>query len=290
MHKTEYYITAALFALFKNISLKNAKRIADILCFIIAKIIRYRRDVIISNLNLVYGDHWPDHKKKLINDIYRNFTYLWVEFLQNDHVINGAAAESFQVHHWEVLEKALALGKGAIIITGHFGNFEWLGQYISKRGIVVNGIAKRQSNPYVNELVERNRSAKNIRVIYVKDAGEAIPKALKRNELVALVADQDAKEKGVFVNFLGQKSSTPVGPAVYHFKTGAPLVFGISVRKDYGKFDFYFEEINIEPFDELTKETIKKITQLHASILEKWTLQYPQQWFWVHKRWKTKPE
>ncbi len=289
MHKLEYYILLALFALFRNISLKSAKKVANIICFIITKIIRYRRDVIIDNLNRVYGGQWPKEKKELIQSIYKNFTYLWMEFLQNPVLKKTDLNANFTVHNWDILQNAFKKGKGVIVISGHFGNFEWLGQYVGKNGYTVSGVAKRQSNPYVNKIVEKNRISERVKVIYVKNSSIEIPATLKKNEIVALVPDQDARNRGVFVDFLGYPSSTPVGPAVYHIKTGAPLLFGAAVRKDYGMFDLYFEDIQVGQYSEINDENILKITQAHASMLGKWIRRYPEQWFWMHKRWKTKP-
>ena len=170
------------------------------------------------------------------------------------------------------------------------GNFEWLGQMHGQLGHKTNGIAKRQRNPLVNQLIEKNRLRKNMGVIYTRNAMKEGIEVLKNKDILAIVTDQDAKSRGVFVDFLGIPSSTAVGPAVFHLRTGAPIIFLMSIRTDYGKFDAYYEEVcpKTDPRD-VTDKKIKELTQLHSAVLDKWIRKYPEQWFWMHRRWKTKP-
>jgi len=101
-------------------------------------------------------------------------------------------------------------------------------------------------------------------------------------------ADQNAYKRGVEVEFLGQPSSTAVGPAVLHLRSGAPLLFGITIRRDYGLFDCYIQKIEIPKKGKTDDQLIREITQKHAHLLEEWIYEYPEQWFWMHKRWKVK--
>jgi KDO2-lipid IV(A) lauroyltransferase len=250
-----------------------------VLYFIIAKIIRYRKKVILDNLHRVYGDSLPDDKKRLLNNIYKNFVFLWMEFLQLTHLNKNNLADHFNFNDLDKLDRALSKGKGVIFMTGHYGI----------KNYHVWGIAKKQSNPYVNEFIEKIRRELGAEVIYTKNAMKEGLEVLKKNHLLAIVADQDAGKKGVFVDFLGQPSSTAIGPAVFHLRSGAPILCAVAVRKDYGKFDIYFEEVTHNIKYKINDKKIKEITQLHASVLGKWVLKYPEQWFWMHRRWKTKP-
>ncbi len=289
MHKIEYALVKFIFLVFGRLSFKAGKRAADVLCLITRKILRYRRAVILENLSRVYGKAFPAPKEELLRGIYKNFIYLWMEFLQVSRLKSEEMDDYVNVHGREVLDDALKKGRGVIFMSGHYGNFEWIGQYFSMNGYPVNGIAKRQSNPYVNKLVEDIRTMNGIKVVYTKNAMHDGLALLARNELLAIVADQDGRRKGVFVNFLGQPSSTPVGPAVFHLRSGAPILMVISVRKAYGKFDVFIEPVYSGDAQPVTEEAIYRITQKHSAILEKWVRKYPEQWFWMHKRWKTKP-
>ena len=291
MYRIEYYIVKLLFGLFRNISLNTGKKIALIIYFLTYKLLRYRRKVIISNLKLVYGDNLPKPLNKLLKGIYKNFIFLWMEFLQNNKIMKKDLSKIFTVYNAAIFDQAYKKNKGVILISGHMGNFEWLGQMHGQLGHKIFGIAKKLKNPLVNQLVEKNRLRENMGVIYTRNAMKEGVEVLKNKNLLAIVVDQDAKKKGVFVDFMGVPSSAAVGSAVFHLKTGAPIIFLMSIRKDYGKFDAYYEEIcpAAEP-QRINDEKIKRITQKHMSVLEEWVRRYPEQWFWMHRRWKTKPK
>ena len=292
MHKFEYYIAYGLFRLFQSISLKTGKKIALVLYFLVAFVFRYRRKVILDNLHKVYGSDLPAEEKELLRSIYKNFVFLWMEFLQSDKMLSGDFSSHFSFHNLEIFDKAFEEKKGLILLSGHFGNFEWLAQALSKKGYKLWAIAKKQSNPYVNDLVEKVRTRSGIRIIYTKNAIKHSIRALGNNEVAAIVMDQDARDRGVFVDFMGLPSSTAVGPAVLHLRTGAPIILTVGIRKDYGQFDVYFEEAvaSAEKTEKITNEDIVRITQNHVAAFERWVRKYPEQWFWMHRRWKTKPK
>lgn len=289
MHKLEYLLVKLLFALFKRISFNNGKRIAWLIYILVSKVIRYRRKVIIENLRRVYGTDLPRPVNQMLNGIYRNFVFLWMEFLQLRRLNPDNLEERITVHGAELIDQALADGKGVLFMSGHYGNFEWLGQYYAMKGYGVNGIAKRQSNRYVNQLIEDIRSTNGAKVVYTKNAMQDGLAVLANNELLAVVSDQDGRKRGVFVEFMGQPSSTPVGAAIFQMRSGAPIFMVLSVRKDYGKFEAFVEPVYSAEKREITDDEVLKITQAHTRVLEKWVRKYPEQWFWMHKRWKTPP-
>jgi KDO2-lipid IV(A) lauroyltransferase len=136
----------------------------------------------------------------------------------------------------------------------------------------------------------KNREYFGGRIIFVKRALKEGLNVLRNNGFLLLVTDQDARKKGVFVDFLGVASSTAVGTAVFHLRTGAPILLIAMVRRRYGYFDVFFDEVKVDPELKFSEESIIKITQAHTKVLEKWIRKYPEQWFWMHRRWKTKPK
>jgi KDO2-lipid IV(A) lauroyltransferase len=105
---------------------------------------------------------------------------------------------------------------------------------------------------------------------------------LADNGILALVSDQDAKRKGVFVDFFGTQASTPKGAALFHQKSGAPLVFGVCIQIELHKYRIEF--VPVIP----KSKSLQDITQAYTTIIEKMVRQYPEQYFWFHRRWKTK--
>jgi KDO2-lipid IV(A) lauroyltransferase len=290
MHRLEYKIAQFLFFLFKRLSLDKGKKFAEILCFFVMNVFRYRRKVVRENLLRVFKEKLTDLSADLERNIYRNFVYLWIELLQINYLKKENIGEHFTYHNLNILDEAIKKGRGVILISGHVGNFEWLGQSLVLMGYKVAGIAKKQSNPLTNDFIEKLRCQHGMKVIYTKSAMSEGLRFLNGNGLLAIATDQDARKRGIFVDFMGIPSSTAIGPAVFHLRTGAAMVFILAIRREYAKFDVYFENIGSDNGGMLNDATIQEITQQHTRILSNWILRYPEQWFWMHRRWKSRPE
>ncbi len=291
MKNFEYLAVRFLFFIFDHISLRWGKRLALLMTFVAEKIIRYRRQVVLENLHRVYGEQLPKPRKQLLHEIYKNFVFLWMEFLQSSHLNKDNIREIMRVRNPEIIRDVAQRKHGHLFVSGHFGNFEWLGQLIAIEKIApITGIAKKQSNHKVNDFIVRLRERNGLKIVYTKQAMQVAEEALKRKEIVAIAFDQDARKRGVFVNFLGIPSSTAVGTAVLHLRTGAKIILIVAVRRDYALFDVFLEEVRIpEPQGDMEKDIVA-ITQAYTSAFEKWVRRYPEQWLWMHKRWKTQPE
>ncbi len=288
MKKIEYYVVKILLIITGKISFNAGKRLALVLYFWVAKVFRYRRKVILENLYRVYGNTLPKPEKEMLRAIYLHFVFLWMEFLQIPHLDEDTLEAHFTIHEGHLVEDILQKDGSVILISGHFGNFEWLGQMHALLGHKIYGIAKRLSNPYVDALINEHRKQHGAGVIYKKDAMKEGVRVLNQNSILAIVTDQDAGKRGVYVDFLGMKASTAVGTAVYHLRTGAPVIFIIGVRKDYAKFDIYYQQVLPQSHPEdIDDEKVHAITQQHTQVLENWIRRYPEQWFWMHRRWKT---
>ncbi|MDZ7379941.1 MAG: lysophospholipid acyltransferase family protein, partial [candidate division KSB1 bacterium] len=141
----------------------------------------------------------------------------------------------------------------------------------------------------IDDLMNRYRQRMGITIIHMGVAVRGVIKALREGKMVALLSDQDAGKNGVFVNYLGHPASTPRGPAVFSLKTGAPIIFGSAVREDHAYHRIYFDLATPGEVGELSEENVRRITQAYTSILERYVRQYPDHWFWMHRRWKTRP-
>ena len=104
---------------------------------------------------------------------------------------------------------------------------------------------------------------------------------LQKNGLLGLVSDQDAKKKGIFVDFFGIPASTPKGAALFHANTKAPILLGVCIKENFREYKIYFKAIDTK------NKNIKEITQEYTSHLESYIKEYPDQYFWFHRRWKT---
>jgi KDO2-lipid IV(A) lauroyltransferase len=191
---------------------------------------------------------------------------------------------------FEHVAEARAHGKGAVLVTGHFGAFEALGGAIAHAGHPVHFLVRGQTNAAVDDLLQAMRRSLGVGVIHHGGAGvrEAL-RVLRNNECLAIVADQDAGRDGVFVDFFGSPASTPRGPAEFVLRTGAPLVTGVLRRLPDGHYAGESLPPLLPPASGDREADVRAVTEFHARALEGWVRRWPEQWLWTHRRWKTRP-
>lgn len=184
----------------------------------------------------------------------------------------------------EELDRAVAGGKGGLVVSGHLGNWEIVGAMCGRLGYPVSFVVTTQRNKLVEAWLNNVRSKCGVEIIPRRDALKGVLSALKRNRLVAILIDQDAHEDGVFVPFFGKLSSTPRGPAIFHQRTGAPLIFMSSRRISRERYCCRLKTVNVPDDSDQTQVMALLTQELETAIRET-----PEQWFWMHKRWKTHP-
>jgi len=200
--------------------------------------------------------------------------------------------EISEMENKDLILKALEGGKGILFSSAHAGNWEITAASVAANGIPVNVIAKRIYIDDLNNLLVSYRNSKNVKVILrsAPDSARKMLKALKNNETLAMLIDQDTeKVQGVFVNFFGRKAYTPSGLAALALRTGTPVFFGVDMRVGEYKHKTVIKgPVTITPTGN-TEQDILLLTQKLSDILEDHIRQYPDQWVWFHERWRTQP-
>jgi len=182
----------------------------------------------------------------------------------------------------KILQSFLKQKKGIVFITGHFGAWEILGQWVARNVPLFVGVAQKQKNRGAHNFFINQRELAGTKHIIRGNSVKEMYKVLSNNGLLGLVSDQDAKSKGVFVDFFGTPASTPKGAALFHINTRAPLLLGVCFKENFQKYHIHFKAINTK------NKSLEEITQEYTSQLEFYIKQYPDQYFWFHRRWKTK--
>ncbi len=187
---------------------------------------------------------------------------------------------------WSPFEKALAGGKGVILASLHLGNFELCGRVIAGRCSLLD-VVKVQRNPLFDRYLDGMRKRHGILTVPVDGAGRATLSHLRQGHVVSLLLDQDAGDKGVIVDFMGLRASTWPGAARLSLQTGCPVLPVSLVRMPDGKHQLKFGA-TLEP-DSLPADQrdITAYTQRISRELEVFVRSHPEQWFWVHRRWKS---
>lgn len=188
------------------------------------------------------------------------------------------------------VENALAKGKGAIILTGHFGNWELLAASISTTVAPLTPIVRELRSPRLNALVSRYREKAGYSTIDRDTGVRRALRCLRNNNLLGIVADVDTSVNGVFVDFFGRPAYTPYSPIAFALKTGATILPAFIVRQPDGTHQAIIEPpLTLERCDDKEKELVIN-TQKYTKVIESYIRKNPEQWIWMHQRWKTRPE
>ena len=248
-----------------------------------------RRRVTEDNLAVAFPEVGAPERRVLARRVFEHFGRMTVDSLRLSasgpkalvpHVQGGEAIE--------LVRAALARGKGAIILTGHVGNWELAGAYIAACGFPLAAVVKAPSNPYIARHTEQVRLALGIESIDMPEASVGVPQVLRANRAVALVADQGALRSSLWTPFFGRPTKTPLGPGVFAVRSGAPVLFGALVARPDGGYELLGERL----FEEMTgdpDEAARVVGEAYRAKLEAVVRRVPEQYLWTHRLWKQQP-
>ena len=247
-----------------------------------------RRDVVEDQLRLAFPDRDEAWIRRVASDAYAHLAREGLSMLRLSRLGREDVLAVTEVEEGlEELRTAVAAGTGAVLVTGHFGNWEIGGAALAARGIPLDVVARRQANPLFDRLINRARERLGMRVVERGRATRESLRGLRQGHVVALVADQDARSAGIFVPFFGRPASTFRGPAVLALRSGAPLFIGTAVRQPDGRYRVRVRPITI-PGTEDPEAQVRELTAAHVAALEAAVREQPEQYFWHHRRWKTR--
>lgn len=249
-----------------------------------------RKTITIDNIARAFPEKSAREHRIIARGTYRNLGKIALEHLCMPSLSKEELVRIIDMDNREILDNALNRGKGVIFVGGHFGNWEYTGCGVGSAGYPMSFVVAGIANPYIDKKVNIHRQEAGAKVIPKGVAIRGILRALKANGCVAMLMDQDAGAEGVFVDYFSQPCSAPQGPATLVLKTGAALIYFSAVRQPDHTIKVHFEEITVDHEKGPSKENIQDITQRCTERLENSTRQYPDHWFWMHRRWKTKPK
>jgi Kdo2-lipid IVA lauroyltransferase/acyltransferase len=258
---------------------------------IVFDIARYRRDVAVANLKHHLGDGCPDRSiASLGRESITGFIGAIADLARMPVLTEGYLDAHIKTEGMQHLDQALAAGRGAVLVTGHFGSWELMGWAVARLGYPINFIVGVQRNPLVQRLMNDLRRSCGIGIIE-PGALLAAPRALRTNQFVAMLSDQDAgrpETPGVFVEFLGEPAFTPKGAAQLAMLAGAPIIPGFMVRTGRLSHRIVIEK-PIFPGDARGEDGIRHLTAAYTRVIDRYVRLHPGHWLWTHRRWKTRP-
>jgi len=283
------YILAAMGAVFiAAMPLKMSLWLADIVGSIIFKFGKKHSDKILENLKLAFPEKSESEIEKIAKGVFSNICKNAVELI-NTYKLRKKIPESWiEAEGFEKIKHVLSGGKGALVLASHIGNWELIPMYFAFKGYRPAIIARRLYFNRYNDFIAGLRKSWGIEIIYRDDSPRRILKVLKENRPIGILADQDVDSvDGVFVDFFGRPAYTPSAPVALGLASGASIVPCFLIRQKKGHKLIIADPIKlVEGRDK--EETIKINTQKWSQVVESYIRKYPEQWVWMHKRWKTK--
>jgi Kdo2-lipid IVA lauroyltransferase/acyltransferase len=262
-------------------TIADAERRGEKLAMVLHRLDRKHRDRTKANLRLAYPEWSSEHIDSTSLEVYRHFGRVTADFMRTE-LRTSQEVNSAEVVGMEHLKRAHALGKGVLIITAHYGNWERFAHWFTINGFTLNVVARDANQGAVTEKMTAMRNLAGAEVLARGNAARAILGKLKSGDLVGILNDQNNGD--CFVPFFGKPCGTALGPAVLHLRTGAPLVPSYFTRLGPGKYRAEFHEpVWGEDFD---RDEIRVTSRLNE-ILEAQIRKHPEQWLWLHDRWKS---
>jgi KDO2-lipid IV(A) lauroyltransferase len=197
--------------------------------------------------------------------------------------------ERIRIDGWQHVQAAHEAGRGGIFVTGHIANWELCAAYVAIRGLPMNVVARRIYLEPLNRRLVALRGGMGVRTLYRDESMRAMIRCLRENQFLGILPDQDVPRiGGIFVEFFGQPAYTPVGPALLALGSGAPILVARDVREGCR------HRLIVDP-PIYADRTAPRALEVHRLVshytrrLEEFIREHPDQWVWMHRRWRTRP-
>ena len=246
-----------------------------------------RRKVAYENMYKSLGNELSD--KEIKRNVRKSFIHLiliFIEFVRIPKMVKDFS-KYVTIDRKEIVWESLSHGNGVILLISHYGNWELMAVMAGIIGYPIYAIGRPLKNRYLYNYIEKIRGYTGLVSIPKKGAARDVIKALKNNKVVAILFDQYAGSAGVPVDLFGRKAWTTDAVAQFASRTGAKVIPAYNTRQPDGTHKIYVEDPVELVETGNKKEDIIKTTRLFNENLEKWVRKHPEQWLWLHKRWKT---
>jgi KDO2-lipid IV(A) lauroyltransferase len=252
------------------------------------------RDRAMNNLRPALGDRYDDAQlRRIARRSFEHFAQLYlVELVMTPRLITEWSwARYVKLGRLGPALRELLGGQGVILLTGHFGNYELLGYTICRLGLPLTAIMRPLDNPLINRYLVASREAGGLSLLYKRGVTAVAPEVIDQGGALCFIADQDAGRKGLFVDFFHRKASTYKSIGLLAMQKRVPVVVGYAARVSRG-FHYRLDVERIIRPEEWAPQAdpLFWITQTFSHALEAAIRRHPEQYLWMHRRWKHRPK
>jgi KDO2-lipid IV(A) lauroyltransferase len=271
-------------------NLRTAKLMGNIWWLLMKR----HRDRAMDNLRPALGERYTERQLRTIaRRSFEHFAQLYlVELVMTPRLITlWSWARYVQLHNLTPALRELLADRGVIMLTAHFGNFELLGFLLARLGLPLTAVMRPLDNPLLNEFLVTTRAAGGVDLLYKKQAVETADEIIASGGTLCFISDQDAGRKGVFADFFGRKASWYKSIGLLAMQHRVPLVIGSATRQRPGFHYGITVERIIQPEEwDDRDDPLMWITQTFSHALEAGIRRHPEQYLWMHRRWKSRPK
>lgn len=288
-----YLIVRFLVCVIQTLSLRQAYALASGLAWLIYHVDRRHRLVASDNLRQAFPERFTDPAANdaLVRAVYRHFCLLLVEIMLVPRKLHPSNWRKYlELPGGRAQVDRLLSGRPVLVVTGHFGNWEMSGYVQAMFGFRTHGIARPLDNPYLDDFLRSFRERTGQKILAKKGDFEQMEVLLASGAMIGTLADQDAGPRGQFVDFFGRPASTHKAVALLALEHRVPLlVFGAMRVGEPMRYRALIEDVIFPEEYEGDPDAVRAITQRFTSALERIIRQAPEQYLWLHRRWKHQP-
>lgn len=267
-------------------SLRTCYKIAIVSADIYYFFAREDRRHLKENLKIVLKTEDQKLLNKYVKNVFRNFAKYLVDFFRFSKLSGSYIMSHVKIEGKEKIDKAMAAGKGAVILSAHFGNWELAGAVVGSLGYPLHVIALDHKDKRINNFFLEQRACVNMKVIPIGAQLKNCFKVLRKNKFLAILGDKDFSNNGISTEFFGRSCLLPKGPAFFSLRTGAPIIPCFMIRNEDDTFRLVFGD-PIEHTKSGDKEAdIKSLMQRYVAVIEKYVKEFPDQWYVFRKVWE----
>ena len=287
-----YLCVRLFFFVIRSLPITICWTLARAFAYIAAHVVGFRRQLIDENIQYAFPDWSPRKRLQIALGMWEHIFLMLVEFLHAPRKITKSTYSHYVKPSPEEERLFVELQeRPTILLSGHMGNFEVAGYLSGLRGFSTHAISTPFRNAFLDRYFARIHAAQGQQIIPSRRVALQVGHLLETGQCVAMLADQHGGRRGIWIEFLGRPASYHKGPAIMSLTSGAPIVVAFTRRLDK---PLHFETVVLGVFDptncDRSMRDARAITEWYNGLLEEMVRQCPDQYWWVHRRWKKPPE
>jgi len=282
-------VIRALSWLCAHLSQPQVQHVGRALGWLLGSGLRFRRGEVQATLQRCFPEKTPADVRATADGMYRHLGTLLIESLCTGHMDLAALDKEVDFSGFEKGMQILSQGHGLIVLTAHVGNFELLAMMAALKGAPLTVITKALKPKWLNDWWVETRVKFGVKMLPAHHSYRYCREALKANGILGFILDQNMKRnRGIFVDYFCRPACTSPGLALLSAQTGAPVLPVFMLREPDGRHRLHVFD-PLPPPERADKEAIRQATQAYTTIIERFVRAHPDQWIWLHRRWRTQP-